>query len=181
MSLQFTRPCPVLAQQGNWFPYDMSSLLQGDALHACTQFKRFEGASLSGESSLRCHVVSTRVPLETPKYSWCPRRSTAQPSPQRAAALPVGTGGTVGLGTVQGQQPSHRREATASVPRLLCLPWLWQRYHKDTMRRRQPCCPCRCRQARDRGSEGGTTDLSFIPDCSMAEAHESVKHKSVSA
>lgn len=48
------------------------------------------------------------------------------------------------------------------------------------VRRKQPCCPHRCRQARDRRREGGTTDLSFIPDCSMAEAHESVKPKSVS-
>lgn len=51
---------------------------------------------------------------------------------------------------------------------------------QDIERRRQPCCPHRCKQARDRGSEGEATDLSFIPDCSMTEAHKSVKPKSVS-
>lgn len=58
-------------------------------------------------------------------------------------------------------------EAAGSVPRLLCLPWLCQKWNccfpYNMVRRRQPCCPRGCRQARDRGSEGGTYRFVLHP------------------
>lgn len=110
-----------------------------------------------------CHHQSTpsdpQIQLASPE-----KHGTAVPT--RRAGTP--SRGHSWQGTVQRQQPSLPALAVAEVP-------------QDMVRRRQPCCPRRCRQARDRGSEGGATDLSFIADCSVAEAHESVKPRSVSA
>lgn len=171
VSLGFTKPNSILPQQGDWFPYDMSSLFQGDVLHACTQFKRFERTSVPGGSNLRCPVVTTRVPLQTPKYSSPEKHVTAGPTERTA----VPSCGHSWLGALQGQQHgSHSVCPKALLPALALA-----EVPQDMVRRRRPCCPRRCRQARDRGREGGTTDLSFIPDCSMAEAHESVKPKSI--
>lgn len=181
VSLGFVRAPLVLGQLGNWFAYHRSSLFQRDASHACPRFKSFEeGTSLFSESSLHCPVI-------TPRDSWHPQGSIMQLHPYRGLmpllmdiSRQTGTRWALsGWGSCRDTSLPTGDEAAGFVLRLLCRLWLCQKCHITWRGGDSPAAHMGPGRQGTEGVREESTDLSFIPDCSMAETCEIIKPKNM--